>query len=182
MQAAIFVDKPFKLFLLPSQRGGPILTIATGTKEESDIYWGVLMHILDKGNVGSGGGIDFNDPTLSKAEKWAFVRSKVEGLAIDQQHQETQKTEALQRAVQKDTTTTPNGGKKTSSSSIAAAAEAPKRRLKPLPEEFGLPEEVVIAHYSCSLWQMPLPRPGTLCVCFFEFLPFGFRYFSTTIL
>jgi hypothetical protein len=188
LQASLFTERPFKLFLKPPQRGMPLLLIAIGTKDEMESHWNVANHIVTTGTAGSGAGINFTDKTLSLMEKWAFLRSKLEGLAIDQEHQLQQTLSAaaasprrLSSASSSSTTSTPaslspqNGAQMASSSGTAAPLSptaAPKKKLKPLPSEFGLASEFCISEYRCSLFGNALPRTGMLHVAF----PFPFSH------
>lgn len=166
MQAALFTDRPFKLLLKAPQKDKPTLVIAVGSRDEMESHWNVANHVISTGTAGSGAGIDFNDPTLSALEKWAFIRAKIEGLAIDQEHQQAHAAAAAR-------------GRSPST------PKPPTRTMKPVPPEFGLEGEYCIAEYRCSLFTSSFPRTGILCVVFFPILSnprYPYLIFHFTIL
>eukprot|EP01122_Echinamoeba_exundans_P007729 TRINITY_DN2438_c0_g1_i1.p1 TRINITY_DN2438_c0_g1~~TRINITY_DN2438_c0_g1_i1.p1 ORF type:complete len:1096 (-),score=150.80 TRINITY_DN2438_c0_g1_i1:2970-6257(-) len=173
LQASLFTERPFKLFLKPPQRGMPLLLIAVGTKDEMESHWNVANHIVATGTAGSGAGINFNDKTLSLMEKWAFLRSKLDGLAIDQEHQLQQTKSASTAAAaspRRSSSSSPSPLSLSPANSSAGSGQtaagitspAPKKKLKPLPAEFGLSSEFCISEYRCSLFGNAFPRTGIL--------------------
>lgn len=159
MSASFFSDRPFKLLLKPPKKEIQPLVIAIGNKDEMESHWNVANHIVETGTAGTGAGINFHDKSLSLVEKWAFLRSKIEGLAIDQEHQQKQAQTAASSPRSHSSSTGATGAPQGVKNE---ASKAKAKDLKPLPEEFGLPGEFCISEYRCSLFGKALPRTGIL--------------------